>query len=417
MRGGVAALVPVALLALVLALVAAPLTGCLDLDGAVGSQRRPAPTPTVHLTGTPAEVAAVLARRARAVVAHDGGGFEATVAPGAGAAYQRFWYAQAVRVGLRSLSYDLSTPDLAASHGDTYVTMVDEKLEIGPVDPGTVTVEHRLVLHRSAGTWRVTRDTWDHSQVIAAPWELPGTRITTRPGLVLVTGGFSRQVAEALADDAAGAVRAVTSDLPGRLHGAVVLALHHDTTPFRAESIDRRELSLLGGITVPMDFASTNHDSARVVLPAATVPAARPWRRQLLRHEITHVALAADTVAPIWAREGTAEYYAHRREWDPKIHVVTIDAARRGIQAMPADAEFYAGGLDTWSRHYDLSWWAMEWVAGQKGPGEPARLLDAFQKGDVRYDADVDALLRKRYGVDRAGLARKAAALILEYYG
>lgn len=360
---------------------------------------------------------AVLETRSRAVLSADRPAFEATVAPGAGAAYQQFWYAQSVRAHLAGLSYELSTPDLAESHGDTYVTLVDEHVRVGDIDPGDVTIEHHLTFRRTAGRWRVARDTWDTSQVIAAPWELRGTRVTSRPGLLLVTEGLGEEEDGRLADDAVGAVRTIERELPGRLPGAIVVALRDDTTPFSAEGIDTRELSLLGGLTVPMDWASTDIDSARVIVPPSSLTAPRGWRREMLRHELTHVALTEDSVyPPVWATEGAAEYYAHRPEWGPTISNVAFEAARRGIRDLPQDAYFHDDRESDWDRNYDISWYAMEWIAEQKGPAEPARLLDAFEQGKVRFDADVDALLRKRYGVDRAGLARKAGALILRDY-
>ena len=86
-----------------------------------------------------------------------------------------------------------------------------------------------------------------------------------------------------------------------------------------------------------------------------------------------------------------------------------------GFRKRPRDRR-HAGGESAWERNYDIAWYAMESVAERKGPAEPARLLDAFQHGGARFDDEVDALLEKRYGVDRAGLARKAGALILRDY-
>jgi hypothetical protein len=158
-----------------------------------------------------------------------------------------------------------------------------------------------------------------------------------------------------------------------------------------------------------------------VVLPAS-VNAGTPYLARLVRHELTHVAVASrDDGAPTWFIEGLAEYVGARplARNARRIPSVAVTKAAGTVTAMPASSDFNGPDQD-W--HYALSWMACDYIAARFGEARLWDLMDAFHAaedstGEAGADKHQDAVLQEEIGMNSAQLAKHAAARIRHIYG
>ena len=176
----------------------------------------------------------------------------------------------------------------------------------------------------------------------------------------------------------------------------------------------------LGAMTFPM-YAVPGQPAvagSRFMLLPSSLRAGPVFLERIVRHELTHVALAEhDDGVPAWFAEGIAEYVGARDipQGQRRIATVALANARRGVRGMPPSLGFN-GADQAW--HYALSWMACDYIAATQGEARLWELMDALHAGG-RGTPDVgqDAVLEQVLGMSGAQLARHAAARILSIYG
>ncbi len=136
-------------------------------------------------------------------------------------------------------------------------------------------------------------------------------------------------------------------------------------------------------------------------------------REFLLRHELTHVALASrDDQSPRWLTEGAAEYvsrspYSAAQQRRMAAYVLSyLDTA---APVLADGAEFYVDA----EANYALAAAVCTYLAATRGPQVLWDLMDAFtaersqRAGDLSA-AQVDAVLLREIGLDERGLVGAA---------
>lgn len=214
------------------------------------------------------------------------------------------------------------------------------------------------------------------------------------------------------------AIAGVGRDLPYSWTRNVVL--YATTKPAFANALTSTaggDLGHLGAVTYPMDPSTPGADD-RVLLLADALSAGAGPLSQIIRHEVTHVALGpqADGV-PLWLVEGIAEYEGAKAipssQW--QLSDLSIQRAKQPIGGLPATATFHNPDQD-W--HYAVSWMACEYVV--RTGGEPLlwELLDSMSNGGLgTTDAHQDLVLDQVLGMNGAQLALHAVGLIRSMYG
>jgi hypothetical protein len=163
----------------------------------------------------------------------------------------------------------------------------------------------------------------------------------------------------------------------------------------------------------------TRRVSTRVVINPKDLPRSELVGTYLLSHEITHVALARTAYGtPAWLQEGLADYVA-TRAGDPSIWYLapsSVARAGKGVDAMPTSTYF---GDDDPAFDYDLSLAACLVLAGRGGDARLWRFLSALDASadSAHPEGDADRVLRRSYGFDEAGLARRAARFLVRRGG
>jgi len=148
--------------------------------------------------------------------------------------------------------------------------------------------------------------------------------------------------------------------------------------------------------------------------------------RAVLRHEVTHVALAGSGVAamPTWLAEGTAEFVAYGGSATAKVDAVTA-LSQRGLpqptwRALRTGSwqpilgvrpeEFYAGSTATVGDHYTAAWLTCLYVASHYGQPALFALYAAAAAGHATDPAAAEAAaLRQVLHTDRRTLTKNVA--------
>lgn len=407
-----------------MALVAA-LCGCAggnDISAPRSPTPLPEPSEPLGSTSAPpaapdparAAVEALLRRRAEAVVARDRAAFLRTTDE-AHRALQVDWFRRMSRVPVESFRFELGTGQSGRSAtGPVYEADVDAWTRLRGFDPAPVWTTRHLRFAKERGAWRVTQDRVDPSQILSAPWEMPGIAIRRSGRVLLAADASSLAQAQGLVDELERARAFVDAETPRGLGHVVCLALSTEGA-LRAEGLNADELSRVGAVTAGVRGADFEVTEQRVIVAPSSLSADPAWVRVMLRHELVHVALAsyADT-SPTWLTEGIADYVAHRGE-QPRLGWRAVIAARQHDMTMPPNGLFYRGDDGDNSTNYAVAWWSLEYLATIRGEDEPFRLLEAFRRhrDSAGFD-EMSELLRRRYGLTADQLAAHAAQLIVD---
>lgn len=179
-------------------------------------------------------------------------------------------------------------------------------------------------------------------------------------------------------------------------------------------------VDLLGALTFPVPAVPgrSARAASRMLLLPSSVEAGQPFLGRIVRHELSHVAVAErDDGAPTWFSEGLAEYVG-AREVPTALRRIPTEAVRRArgpVVGMPG-SEAFNGPDQDW--HYALSWMAVDALVAARGEDVLWRLLDAFDP-DAGADADRRGaeVLQQVTGLTERRLARLAAQRITALYG
>jgi hypothetical protein len=361
---------------------------------------------------TLAQVTAVLARHADAVRQHSGAAFLADVDTAAAAASfrtrQQAQIANLAAVPLRSWRYAVS-----ASVTDRAVLSASAKRLGAPVLIVHLSLSYALAFvdaHPSAQDlwWTFVRR--DGRVVIAAdrdlagsggtswtgPWDY-GPVVSVRGAASLVLGHPSRSAQlpgiAAAVDEAVPAVTAVWGT--GWARRVAVLV----------PGSDAELQALVGTGTALTDISAvavldSGDTGARLVLNPDTLDALSPTGlRIVIRHEVTHIASAADTSpsSPRWLVEGFAEYVANLGTGQSVA--VAARELRAGVArgrlpgALPTDAAFGSRGAGL-AQLYEQAWLACRLLAARAGPSGLVRFYRLVGASPYAPAAAVAAALR-----------------------
>ena len=308
-------------------------------------------------------------------------------------------------------SYEVSSIDRV---DEGAVTRVSTQLlvRLDGFDPRPVAASHVLGLERGEHGWRVLRDHFAPSQVVAAPWTLAGAQVRTGEGVVLVLDRRSADQGDRLLRLAQEAREATSSYVPyPREQGVVVLAPSTIDT-LRDDGFRPEEIERLGGIAREVDDRDGDPVASRVVLVPEMLRQTDQVLLNLIRHEFAHVAIGQrDRRMPLWIVEGLAEWASWRGETTFQIATSAVRAAEDGdgVTAMPSDPDFRSAGS---GRAYGIAWFAMRWLETNHGAEAPYDLVDAVASKRAFRDRDVSRLLERDYGVTADELAGLAGELI-----
>ncbi len=164
--------------------------------------------------------------------------------------------------------------------------------------------------------------------------------------------------------------------------------------------------------TVPAGPGDPRVAATRIVVNPRLLRRTGPARDRLVRHELTHVAVAEhDDEAPIWLSEGIAEWVSVQpmAPQDRQVSDRALEEAERGISTMPDAATFNDADSEV---HYAVAWWASEYLAATYGASAPWSVLDAFAAPVASERQTIKTLLT--FPPD--ALARRGVKLMLATY-
>jgi hypothetical protein len=367
----------------------------------------------------------LLDQRAAALVERDGEAFVATLDqadPGFLVAQEGYFDNLAqLPVGLLSYAVD---PSSLVRDDRSYSVVVEVTLQLEGFDalPSRTLDRYRFdQVGRRSGTPRyllssVTDTAWEEANDIQAqPWEARPVQVRRAPGVLGIFDDVSVAAARPLLRAVQRSVDDVAARVPYPWDRSVVVYALSDTRFIRSlDDLPGDEPDALDGIafTVPAGPGDPRTVATRIVLNPRLLARSDAARDRLLRHELTHVALAErDDHAPVWLSEGLAEWVSVQAlpPDERRLDAEALEAARRGVEEMPRDATF---NDDDAALHYAVAWWVCEYLAATYGESAPWSVLDAFAAPATPEGPTVQALLR----MSPTKLARRGTALLVDSY-
>ena len=393
------------------ALVTSLLAGCSGSASPgpptpAGPEQAPAPT-----VASEREVRQLLDRRERAIVGGRRTAFTDTTAPGPGRRAQLAVFDVLDDLPVARTSYVVSSIDRV---DDTDVTRVAALMlvRLQGFEPQPVAATHVLDLVRRPSGWRVRRDRLAPSGLIASPWELEGARIRTAEGVALVLDQQSRDQGDRLVRLFQEARTTTRSYVPYPFPQDVLVLAPSTTRVLRDAGFQPVEIQRTGGIVRGVEDRTGDVVAARMVLVPETLRQDDAELRNVLRHELAHMAIGQrDSDLPLWIVEGLAEWASWRGDVSFRISTAAVQAAEAGagITEMPSDIDFRSQDSGT---AYGIAWFAMRWLEQQHGAGAPYALLDRLGRERASGEPEVSRILQREYGVTSDELAARAGDLI-----
>lgn len=409
-----------ALVAVLLAVV----TGCSGDDApppdAAPESRQEKTGRTVDAPDVARGIRAALARRAQALRQVDREAFLAGVDDeDAGfARLQAAYFDNLDALPVAQLGYRLD-PTSLVREGRDYWAEVDVSLQLEGYDAVPVTRRDRYLFSpgkRGSFLLASTRDpAWEkQNDVEPQPWDSGPVTVVGGTTVLGVFDEGSAAAAQAVVGDVQAGVAAVQHEIPYEWDGRVVVYALSD--PEFLAGLD----GLPGGDPLAIDAVSfpvparpgkPELASTRFVLSPAMVSSPGPSRQRLVRHELTHVALGERQAGvPTWFNEGLAEYVSVQPlpRAARAIPGAALEAAERGLTALPGDDEFNSSASET---SYGIAWWACEYLAKRYDESTLWLLLDA-----MAAPGGSDGVLQRVLQLNESQLARRAGRLMLDTY-
>lgn len=318
---------------------------------------------------------------------------------------QRTWFANVTQLPVQRLEYDLD-PGSLVRDDTSYTATADLVLQLEGYDAAPVVSPVRLRFRpapRHPSRFLLTGIEPAEPQ----PWDLGAVEVREGDGVLGVFDAAGVATAPDLLASVEAGIGSVAAEVPYDWSRTVVFyALADPTFLTGLADVPGDDPEELDAVSFPVG------DSTRFALNPRMLAETGPERDQLVRHELTHVAVGThDDTAPVWLSEGLAEYVAVRplAPEDRRVPAAAVQAAEAGVADLPEDATFNDGDSDA---HYGLSWWAVEYLADAYGESAPWQLLDEL----AEPGADPDAVLRDRFATTTEDLAAQAQRLILSLY-
>jgi hypothetical protein len=306
---------------------------------------------------------------------------EAPVTDGAATAAAAKRFGAPATIVQLSLRYQLSGVDPQPSAHDLWWTFVRRG--------GSVYAAADDDLARTGGTsWR-------------GPWDFGPLQVHRGVASLVLSHPDAGVDAAALAATADAAVRAVSSVVGTGWARRVAVLVSSSATELDALGGDS-SLRDISAITVfdPAPGSDGAPTGARVLVDPAAVARLTPaGRSTVLRHEITHIAVAAATTInqPRWLIEGLAEYVANLGDARPPTTIAAElhrEVAGGTVPAaLPTDGQFSAGSPRA-AQVYEESWLACRLIAEHVGTTGLLRLYRTVGATAAAGDGPVSAGFR-----------------------
>jgi hypothetical protein len=230
--------------------------------------------------------------------------------------------------------------------------------------------------------------------------------VLTGPSALVIAHRADADVARSVVEQVGPAVTAVTAVVgPGRLRRVAVVV--PSSAAGREAALGSATDSTADSTVAVAAIATSDGDDPATGRPLGqrVVVSPQEYRRLnprgvgiVLRHEITHVAVAVDTTGatPRWLAEGFAEYVGQLGTGQPvsaAAQELRTQIARTGVPAgLPAEADFDSGS--TAAAAYQRSWLACRVIAGDRGQATLVRFYRAVGASPGSSDEAVTAALR-----------------------
>ncbi len=375
----------------------------------------------------------LLDQRAEAVRQHDLARFLRTLdrSNARFVARERTYFANLEQLPLARFGYRVSTrswPKLLGSPSwgrDVHVPRVQVLTQLAGFDAAPVRRVTGFAFRRVQGRLVIVSDRtgagspYPGSQ--PAPWDLTRVHVRDRGNVLGIFDdrAWPRSLAVMSAVHAGiyDVARAVPYAWPDR---AVVYGFYDHAVLASFDAVPGGNIDHLGALTFPVYAVPGGPGvvSRRFTLLPASLRAGEPFLGQIVRHELTHIAVGVhDDGLPVWLAEGVAEYVGARplSTSERRIATLAVSRAASGAGSMPA-SKTYNHDHQQW--HYALSWMAVDYIAATRGEATVWRLVAALHAhGRGTSDANQDPVLLQVLGYDSHQLARRAAARILHIYG
>ena len=360
----------------------------------------------------------VLAARARALLSHDQAAFTAGLAGGSEfRAQQAAYFADLAQLPVSALSYRLDPASLVRTT-DGYWATVDVSLRLDGYDDRPVVTPDRYRFERRGrgfGLASVTDPRWEARNPVASqPWDDHAVVVRRGHGVLGIFDPGSAGRAGAVMRAVEHGVAQVRPLVPYDWDGSVVVYALSDPSFLEGlPDVPGGDATAVDALTFPVFAKPGSHRvaSMRFVLNPRLLGEPGTARNRLIRHELTHVAMGKrDDRLPVWLSEGLAEWVSVQpiAPQDRVISGSALQAARRGLTALPADETFNDRHA---AAHYGIAWWACEAVADGYGRHVLWSLAD-----DLAGAPDPDAELKVLLGISARKLAVRAGKLMLATY-
>lgn len=394
------------------------LAGCSPTAPGTGSQPAPG-SPSVDVA-----LAALLGSRAKAVLLHDQPMFMDSVDPKPSAFRKRQRRLFANLQELPLAAYDLELNDVRRLPGGRAQGEVTVIMQLDGYDAVPVRTPALFTFARVDGDWEVTSDhdaTYDGAHdVDLQPWERTRIQAENQGGVLGIFDDRSVDDAYQVMRAVQRGIAAIAPRIPlAWSHHVVVYALSDVAQMASLDELPGGDPERLEGVafSVPAGGGNSGLASVRFMLNPRMLQHDDPRRDRLIRHELTHVAIAdRDDRVPIWLAEGIAEWVSVRDE--PRDQRVisrdAVEMAQAGLSGLPGDTDFNGARA---SANYGIAWWACEAIADRFGPERLWALLAEMGKGDGTTAADQDAVLQRVIHMTGAQLAAAAGRRIVRYFG
>ena len=349
--------------------------------------------PEASAAGRDAAVRAILDRRSAAVLERDRDAFLADLDPEADdfRAAQEQLFDNLTRLRFTTFRYEptgteFNRPDLAETYGvPHYVAAVLVHHQLAGYDGAPVARPQGLTFVRRDGRWLLASDTDVDRELPetghADPWDRRPIAVREGRRALLIADRQDKGRLGALLRAADQAVQRVSRMWPDGWRQKVVVVAVDDEVVL--ETYFRTALQTsesVAAIAVPAYDAVPGWSPesvqraekslpprSRVILNTAFFDPADSGNRDLLTHEVTHVATQGDTRpgAPTWLVEGVAEYtaYRHLRPFALELPPSLRTQVEAGSVHLPT-YEFYQRDV---AANYLIGFLASAWVAERYG--------------------------------------------------
>ena len=375
-----------------------------------------APTPEV-MTESQFRAAAesVVAEREAALLAGDRDGFLATIDDDElqFAATQQRWFNNLAQMPLTDLSLAVSDAAVPGVEASDLKVPVDFTMRLDGFEDKAVTQRLVYTFTRTANGLLLVADrdarTDKEGGWLPEPWDIAHVVVRQSASVLAFFDEETSPYADAVMKDLEASRLTVLAALP-EWSGTLVAYDISDLTGLEKRS--PMSLAETAGIAYPIYARPGSRQVAAyrfVVNPQAAHNGLE--REFLLRHELTHIALAdRDDRSPVWLVEGAAGYVEGSHlppEQQRYMSAYAVSALGAQVPVLGNGRDFYQNA----EAQYPLAAAACSYLVATRGPDVLWDLMDAFTQASNLSDSggsltgqQVDELLVREIGLDTAGL-------------